>query len=408
MARLWSCGAELNSIAEVYSYISANVSISSDIKRSGSYSFYCLNAASDSYQQFETANANGPYYSRTYIYIHDAPSALCTILMFFNSSFVGKGRIRLNSNRTLELWDNVAQIGSDSSALDLDTWYCIEMYYYNNTTSGKLELSARINGAATFASTTTSTNTGGVYAYSFGDISGNASIEVYFDDIAVNNTTGTSQNSWPGAGSIVCLLPSASGDANSWQDNAGSAGTVNNYALVNEIPFETTTYIQSTTLNNEDLYNVSAMPENITSVNCVQVGYRFRRAGTSTCASFKAEILKTVGGTILQGNEITPTSTTITAHTTSTAKIYQLTAYTDPDSGNWTDSTLDTMQIGIKVSTDNTDTIRIYCIWALVDYVPSTTVGPTKLKTWNGLATAKIKTINGLAIAKVKTINGLT
>lgn len=33
--------------------------------------------------------------------------------------------------------------------------------------------------------------------------------------------------------------------------------------------------------------------------------------------------------------------------------------------------------------------------------------GPTKLKTWNGLAVAKIKTINGLEIAKVKTINGL-
>jgi hypothetical protein len=33
--------------------------------------------------------------------------------------------------------------------------------------------------------------------------------------------------------------------------------------------------------------------------------------------------------------------------------------------------------------------------------------GPTKLKTFNGLASAKIKTINGLEIAKVKTINGL-
>lgn len=35
-------------------------------------------------------------------------------------------------------------------------------------------------------------------------------------------------------------------------------------------------------------------------------------------------------------------------------------------------------------------------------------VGPTNLKTWNGLAKASIKTINGVPIASVKTINGLT
>lgn len=43
----------------------------------------------------------------------------------------------------------------------------------------------------------------------------------------------------------------------------------------------------------------------------------------------------------------------------------------------------------------------------LATILPVAAVGPTNVKTWDGLALASVKTVDGLAIASVKTINGL-
>lgn len=385
MARLWSCGFELQSATsgvEGGNINQSGASISTATYRSGAASLK-IAPSNASGQCWDTQITSGNIlYIRTYVYFVSIPNAANNNLfqLYLNASG-GSINIDITNGGIVSLYAIASgdasgtKIGNSSSALSTGQWYRFELYA--NVSANPWSFELRINGSTiatgTYAKAATSFDVWSLNVTGFSETTltySNTTGEVYFDDIAINSNSGSYQNSWPGIGSIIHLTPNAAGDANSWQDNAGGAGTSNNYALVNELPLETVDYIQSTTLNNEDLYNVSAMPGSIASVACVHVGYRFRRASTSTCARFKAEIEKTSGGTILQGTEITPNSTTIRTNKTASPFSYQLTAYQDPDNNNWTDSTLGTMQIGVKVTTDNTDTIRIYYIWALVDYVP--------------------------------------
>ena len=70
-----------------------------------------------------------------------------------------------------------------------------------------------------------------------------------------------------------------------------------------------------------------------------------------------------------------PNSTTWKTNATTTTLGYPITAYTDPDGAAWTNTTLDSMQIGYKLTTAPGTAgrrIDVTTIWAYVDYTPGT------------------------------------
>ena len=78
---------------------------------------------------------------------------------------------------------------------------------------------------------------------------------VSFDDIGVNDISGSVNNSWLGDGTIVALHPSGAGDATQWVDKSGNQ--TSNYASVDDIaPDGDTTYVSAATPDLIDWYHL--------------------------------------------------------------------------------------------------------------------------------------------------------
>lgn len=390
MTRLWSCGFELASSTNGMEFVPAggtpsNVTIQTSPVRSGSRSANTVmlssNAKALGYQWRASAGAVNVYF-RTYFYINTLPVNTTKIIALSQSvSFAINSTapsIKLTSSGTLQLFNGVTQIGSDSSALSTGTWYRIEMHYDSTPAGGSEVLEARVEGTnfASSSALTLSMNT-----ISCLNLGANMDAAVVtstgswnFDDVAINDNSGSFQNSYPGDGKIIHLRPNATGDANAFAfQNGGTAGSANNFTRVNEVPpDDAATRNGSATLNDEDLFNCddSGIGAGDT-VNLVAVGGRFSDNTADATAAFKLEIEKTSAGTITQSAAIIPNSTTWFTNAPADPKNYPITLYQDPDGSNWTQTTLDSMQIGYKVTAAGVNRIQLTNVWALVDYTPN-------------------------------------
>ena len=380
MARLTSIGLELNSLTANVEVTSTSVAgggavaIDATIKRSGLYSFHSSNAGANGRAifnyNFVAADTSNKHFFRMYMYVVDLPSAVATILNVEALAGTDRGKIRITTSGTLFLENAIGtQIGSASAALNLNQWYRVEMMIFNNTTSGKTELEFQLGGTS-IASTTTDANTGTYGNVAIGITSSVTSYDIYFDDIAINDTSGSNQTSWCGEGKIIRLTPNAAGDANSRLNTAGGAGDANNYTLCDEeTPNDATDYTQTNLLNSEDLFNCAASGIGASdTVNVVHIGGRFANNTADAVTSFRFEVIKTSGGTKSQSASIIPNSTTWKTNAIAAPINYPLTLYADPDSSAWTQATLDTAQIGMIDSAINVNKILVSTVWMLVDY----------------------------------------
>lgn len=273
MARLQTIGFEENSVTNgVELNVSSSApSIQSTTKRTGTYALEITSLASGTPKgvniQYASTGQNGPLFFRFYFRYHTLPSVSTTIAGINTTggfgSFPDDLAIALNSDGSLKLYDTSgSQIGSNSSTLSADTWYRIEMKYDFTGGSGHYIISAQIDGSV-FASVST-----GTQAITSSDkaliLGGNLGSETtttgdwFFDDVAINDSTGSSQTSYPGGGSVIVLRPNAAGDVNTFgTQTGGTAGAANNYGRVNEVtPDDATTFNGSSTLNQEDLFTV--------------------------------------------------------------------------------------------------------------------------------------------------------
>jgi len=140
-----------------------------------------------------TLAADGQIFFQLALYIATAPDVTCRIAKLFTGGGDGPSII-LNTDRTLELWDpSDVQIGSDSSALSLATWYFIEFAYTFNdgATSARLDT---VEFAAGSSTAFLEVNTAHIATFGFS----NVTTDLYFDDVIVNNNIGGADNTWPG------------------------------------------------------------------------------------------------------------------------------------------------------------------------------------------------------------------
>ena len=387
MARLHQSGFELNSLTsnvEWSTLATTGASITTAAARSGTYGLRLSGltsaTAAGALYTFTAASVAGPLFLRININIQTLPGASNHIISFNSATGTVGGseeaKITLETDGTLVLRSSAGtQIGSASAALSTGRWYMIDLKIDANATNGSRTIEGRLEGSMFATSSAQTMNK--VVAYSVGanlDSEANTTGEWWFDDIALNDSTGSFQTSYPGQGKILHLKPNATGDVNTFSGaNGGTAGASNNFTRVNDVPPDSTSYNTSNTLNNEDLFNVDDSGIAATdTVNVVMVGVRLRNAATaSDTTAVKVEIEKTSGGTIAQGTSIVPTTTSFVLNSTASPHNYTLITYQDPDSGNWTKTTLDSMQIGYKLTATGTSAIDITALWSSVDFTPS-------------------------------------
>jgi hypothetical protein len=375
VARLWSSGAELGTAGSGVEFVTCSATVQSTVKRSGTYAVRSnpTGAEQNAIANYRSADTQEAVYLRAYLRIATAPAVGTNIyVLAFYGLAAGQLRVqvRLNSSRELQLWnaEDAAQVDALSSALSLDTWYRLELKL-DTTTLASSAVEAKIDGT-TFASGTIDLTAGAARVAFLGN---NGTHDLYLDDIAVNDSSGTTQNSWPGEGSIVHLKPDAAGD-NAMGLNQGSAPAATGWESVDEVPPDDAVTYHNLDANNDilDVNLESSATAGITSgmpITLVQVGERHTGASASNY-TYNTRIKSQASGTVISGTAVTTSATTFGTNTGANPRVYQLTRYTDPQAGGaWTTALLDTTQIGV-IATDAAPDVYISTLWALVEYVP--------------------------------------
>jgi len=389
MARLWSCGFELNSTTanvEFTSVSTGSPSIQTSVVRTGTYAGRSNPTANIGYflYTFSSSTTSAVIYARAYIRFASFPAADTDIIALQDSGGTGSLHLRfINATSKLRLRDNGSvTIGSDSAALSLNTWYRVEVMQGDTATTMK----ASLDGTE-FASSTgvTAANVNPINQLRVG-IQNSTTADMFMDDIAVNDDTGSVQTGYPGDGSIVHLRPSAAGDNTGWTPLSGS-----NFANVQEVtPNDATDGVRAATAPHLDDYNIddpSGTLDSNATVNVIQVGVRYD-GGSATQANnpkFKVRFKASSGGTVSESAEIQPAATAYVTNANAAPRNYPLTLYQNPDTTTITSTTLTSSQIGVNLSTtgDGTNVSRVSTIWALVDYTPgaggTTVAAPTHM-----------------------------
>lgn len=406
MARVYQDGFEFNSVTAnpaTWETISGSPTISSSIFRSGAYagrvSSLSSGAAMGWVKKWLSATADGPFWGRAYIRIATLPSA-SNHIMSFNSATGTAGnsdriKITLESDGTLilRLADGTA-IGSPSAVLALDTWYIVELKF-DRTPAGGSEIAEARLGAddgttpTVFATSNTLTLAGAAFAFSLGgnlDLEAQTQGDWYFDDVAVNDSAGSFQNSYPGHGKIIHLRPNAAGDADEWS-------LTSTYEEIDEItPDDATTAIANAATDQVHDVNIDDTPAALNSgstINAILVGVRFNKSAGVDDPTFVARVKASSGGTVEESTAFTVSSTSWNSNGSSSPRNYPLVLYDLPGASTdpWTKALLDTAQVGVKMTNTVANLAQVTTIWMSVDFTPTEAAGsaaqPTGFMTTN-------------------------
>lgn len=404
--RLWSSGAELNSATanvEINSITGTGSTIVTSPVRSGTYAYDFTKGGSAAATFTEKIIRSGVDASdtciRAYVHVTTSVSTLIPIMRILDAAGNVKTSIRMNTDNTLELWDDVtpAQVGSDSSALSATTWYRIELCstYTLGTTTAYIDNTSFATGTVSAITTNGQLRFGMVTS---------ATGSLQFDDLAINSSDGSSQTGLPGAGSIVHLRPNAVGDNAMGSRGGSDSGTA--WGQLSEVtPDDATAYYileDADDIVDVNITATSGIIDSPTSITLVQVGIR-EAAASAAANGWNLRIESQASGTVVNGTTTTHDDTTYKTNGDALPRNYTLTSYVDPQAGGaWTTSLLDSTQIGVKC-TDAAPDCRISTLWALVEFVPGSPT-PTPTPTLTPTATATATATNTPAAGVIKDV----
>ena len=158
-------------------------------------------------------------------------------------------------------------LATGTAILTLDTWYVIEIYV---KIANAGQVAVKVNGVTdiSYSGDTAASANEYLDALRFGVHGPTGKAEYYyFDDIAINDTTGSYQNSWVGTGGVYLLKPSADGATSEWSPSAGTE----HWSLVDDVPANTTDWIQAQNADTLDLFELDDLPATIKIVDMVEV-----------------------------------------------------------------------------------------------------------------------------------------
>ena len=306
------------------------------------YSFrYLMGGATTAYATSTFASTYTSLYTRFYIRkVTDTGSNNVYI------SLIGGGTVRCSlrvggSGQVIGIANSSLVFTSSNGVIDVGTqWYKVEFFFKANASTGELTCYVdNVNiGSWTGDSGTTAVDSiriGGVNTSNF------TSSDFYIDDLAVNDTTGSINNSWCGDGTIIGLVPKGAGNYMQ-MSNVGAA--VSNWQAVDEIPNDgDTSYVHSNVVGTMDTYDMQelvatkSVPSNAT-VNASQILYTARYSDASGSV---APVLRS-GSTDYIGTNVAATSVY-------TGQIkYQVFDISPFTSSQWTVSEIDGIEAGIK------------------------------------------------------------
>ncbi len=398
MARLWQCGAELQSATALMEVdtVSGAVAIDTTTKRSGAASFRMNCTGTAKYLQHQYNTGTNSYFS-AWFYFASFPGSTAIILRLWDGA--GGQLVQITSAGKLQFIDSGGtQRGSDTAALSTGVWYNIQLSALEF--GGFAGQEARLNGVQIGT-------IGTAYTGDFIRIGVQSSVtmDMYVDDIIINDTSGSAQNSWPSLVSrIVHAHPNAAGDSNTFEKQGGGAGSSTNYQDADEItPDDATTYlVRDTGASNQakDLYNIeSSSTVGIgasDTIVCVAVGARVGSTSATNAAGRNLNYGIKAGGTEAWSGSIDASINGWTTNADPVPRNYKYVAYVDPsDAAAWTATKIDSLQIGVRCNSAATTDVRFSAVWVSIEFITPYTGSVTE----SGTATETDSAVLSLAAA---------
>ena len=261
--------------------------------------------------------------------LSDAAGNLC-----FQLSITSTSAIRY-ANAPGPTTDSVA-----TGLIAASTWCRVEVKFNlgTNTSTGTIEV--RVNGVSVLALTGQNifASTGGALLRYYNDQSATAD-DRYFDDIVINDTTGTTNNTWMDDVRIDTIQPNGDTAQADWAKSTGTSG----FALIDDTLGASDgdgTYISSNTVGNKSEFDMTSLPSASGSIYALQMRVCAERSGLTarTFRSYLKNSAAVVNGPTLQAFALT--------YAWNLGGI----ASTDPNtSAPWTDSGVASVKLGLEL-----------------------------------------------------------
>lgn len=345
MARLWHSGFELGSGTDMFDAISGTVPTFDSGTVASASSIYSLKYASGGTTRYAEVAFSGTsiteFYYRMHFRIDGFGTTFVTpMLPRFMSPSGEQCSIRLNSTGFLVASRNGTALATAGTALSTNTWYLIECHVVLHASTGTFDI--KVDGSTSGRGLTASGNTKGqseAYISAMRLQNADDSKNCWYDDVAINDVSGSFNTGWIGDGTVVIIKPSGAGDTTTLTRGGSDSGS--NAGQVDEIPTnDATDYVFSSTATDRDLYAMANTPSGFNTVNAIMLWMRTRldAAGAGTIAATVKS-----GGTV---NESSTHQAPSSSAYTWKREIYDK----DPtDSAAWTTSKLDALQAGVTV-----------------------------------------------------------
>jgi len=226
-------------------------------------------------------------------------------------------------------------------------WNLIELHVKLDAAVGRVEL--WINKFRVFDYTGPLVGGGGealMYRFrpNYTAMGGGLANSTYYDDMAINDLTGTVNNGRVGEGWVVPVRPSGNGSSSQLTNAFG--GSVDNFKFVNKIlDLNPSGLVGTSTASDKDLYALQSMPDEFSGINVLKgVAYAVRNGPSITKAKL---ILKPTA----QAEIDLPSGVGIGVSLPAGSPAYVSSSFeTNPNSSNepFTKAELDGMEAGIQ------------------------------------------------------------
>lgn len=230
------------------------------------------------------------------------------------------------------------QIAVSSAGVLDGNWHYVELYAVIHDTTGRVTVKVDGNTVIDFTGDTrnggTSMNIDAVRFRTAIYSSWTPNSPISIDDLYICDSTGTTNNTFLGDVRVQSMMPNGAGSST----QLTPTGAANNYANVNETPYNSATYNASSTAGQRDTYSLSDLVANTTSVIGVQSVAHMQKSDAGTANAKIA--LKSGAGVYYDTTQSLGSSTAA----------YTQMRETDPaTSAAWTVSNANALEAGMEV-----------------------------------------------------------
>lgn len=226
---------------------------STSYKRTGNYSYKFTGGSGTTTYKIFTSSSE--VYIRVPMYL---PGDAYCPMFSLRKDGVQIGAIgRDDVNKKMKIFVGSTLVVTGSTTIELGQYVFVEWHLKIDGTSGVSEV--KINGLNEIAFNGNTKPTSDVDVNQLGVFHGGGWSDFHLDDIAINNisnTDGLGDISWCGDGKVELLVPSGNSPDGGWSDTwtGSDSNSVDNYALVDEVPPSSDDYVEDATTGHQDRY----------------------------------------------------------------------------------------------------------------------------------------------------------